>query len=143
MHSSVSHIVMIKNTQQIQKPISIYSIIIVFCLFTLHLLITPLTFTSIWHCPMMDEPSSVQASADMPCMHMASHNMPKKAHTQHSMMICPLCSALALPSPLLGTGSVLPFLTIVVLSFQHKTYQAQAPPVVITDTILPRAPPTL
>ncbi|CAI3937653.1 unnamed protein product [Commensalibacter communis] len=144
------HINWIQNRNKTQHSGFLYTIYVVLALFILQLLISPLTFSSWWHCPMMmDETPASVASMDMEdCMHiehMQPSDQTKQDHhqkSQHGMVLCPLCTSFAIPTPLLSDNPRLPALSIVLIDFEIKSYFSQAPPTVSTKNNPPRAPPS-
>lgn len=144
--SSTTNIWVKKNKDS--YSVSLYSVIIVLFLFISHLILLPFTFTSLWHCPMMQ---NQHASMSMTMCDTAtfSHSKISKKTDQHSqhnqqhhgIFVCPLCNGLAVPSPLLNLLLIFPQLTIIHLFLKRKVYQAQPPPILPLNTQLPRAPP--
>ncbi|MDI2112856.1 DUF2946 family protein [Commensalibacter nepenthis] len=144
------HINWIQNRNKIQHSGFLYMIYVVLTLFILQLLISPLTFSNWWHCPMMmGETASSMTSMDMEdCMHMEHMQQSKETKqdhhqkSQHGMVLCPLCTSFALPTPLLSGNPELPALSVVLIAFQIKAYFSQAPPTPLTKSNPPRAPPS-
>lgn len=125
----------------------LYAIYLVLTLFISQLLIAPLTFSNWWHCPMM---SNAQASAPMDmeeCMHMQhvpiSKEIKQDHHkkSQHGMVLCPLCTSFAMPTPLLSGEPELPAISVMIIAHQVKAYFSHAPPTKLVHENPARAPP--
>lgn len=137
------------NKNKDSRPASLFCIILVLFLFTTHLILIPFTFTPAWHCPMMTDMKPQASMMDMDINGAMSHfhikdkqdKKQKDPSAHHGIFICPLCNGLALPNPLLNSGTQLPQITLTSVSFKYKTYQGQAPPLFPSSTHFPRAPP--
>ncbi|MDI2091406.1 DUF2946 family protein [Commensalibacter oyaizuii] len=121
--------------------------LIVLFLFIVQLLLAPLTFTNLWHCPMMvdnnHQTMSEHAMSAMDMHKMKGEHQKNMTHSGHGIFICPLCNSFALPSPLLNHTPVLPSLSVVTVIYRYKGYLAQAPPVLPVKIHYSRAPPLL
>lgn len=145
------HINWIQNRNKNHHSGSLYAIYVVLALFIVQLLMAPLTFSNWWHCPMMmGESSASAAPMNMDeCMHMENMQHTKETKqdhqkkSQHGMVLCPLCTSFALPTPLLSGNPELPVLSVAIIAYQMKAYFSQAPPTVLTNNHPPRAPPIL
>lgn len=82
------------------------------------------------------------------CMHMnhapTSKEIKQDHHkkSQHGMVLCPLCTSFALPTPLLSGGPELPAISVIIIAHQVKTYFSHAPPTKLMHENPARAPPT-
>ncbi len=130
--------------------LSLYSIFIVLFLFINHLILIPFTFTSLWHCPMMQIHSASNSIPMSMCDETAStliqtnqklNYTSQNNQKHHRIFICPFCNGLAIFNPLLNSIFVFPELTINHFFLKHKVYQAQPPPILPVEIQLPRAPP--
>lgn len=142
------HINRIQNKNKSHSSWFLYAIYFVLTLFISQLLIAPLTFSNWWHCPMMSN-AQVSTPMDMEdCMQMQHAPISKEKKqddhkkSQHGMVLCPLCTSFALPSPLLSGGPELPAITMVIIAHQIKAYFSHAPPTKLVQENPARAPPS-
>lgn len=128
----------------------LYATYLVLTLFITQLLLAPLTFSNAWHCPMMGNTQASTAMNMEDCMHMQHTSISKNAKqdhqqnqkSQHGMVLCPLCTSFALPSPLLSAEPELPAISVIIITHQVKAYFSHAPPTKLVQENPARAPPS-